>query len=79
MAWRSTVPVMIGARYVGAKQRNSFISFISLVSVLGLILGVAVLVIVVSVMNGFDFEIQNKLFNLADQVTVSRIDGDIKN
>ncbi len=67
----------IGLRYTRAKRRNHFISFISLASMLGIALGVAVLITVLSVMNGFDYEIQNRLFNLANQVTVSRLDGRI--
>jgi lipoprotein-releasing system permease protein len=69
----------IGLRYTRAKRRQHFISFISLASMLGIALGVAVLITVLSVMNGFDFEIQNKIFNMADQVTVSRIDGNLPN
>src|SRR5271163_3807423 len=65
----------IGLRYTRAKRRDQFISFISLASMLGIALGVAVLITVLSVMNGFDYEIQNRLFNMANQVTVSRIDA----
>lgn len=65
----------IGLRYTRAKRRQHFISFISLASMLGIALGVAVLITVLSVMNGFDYEIQNRLFNMANQVTVSRIDA----
>ena len=46
----------VGLRYTGAKRSNHFISFISLVSMLGLMLGVAALIVVLSVMNGFDRE-----------------------
>lgn len=69
----------IGLRYTRAKRRQHFISFISLASMLGIALGVAVLITVLSVMNGFDYEIQNRLFNMANQVTVSRIDGPLSN
>jgi lipoprotein-releasing system permease protein len=65
---------MIGARYIRAKQRNSFISFISLVSVLGLILGVAVLVIVVSVMNGFDRELRHRILGVVPHGVVLALD-----
>lgn len=65
----------VGLRYTRAKRRQHFISFISLASMLGIALGVAVLITVLSVMNGFDYEIQNRLFNMANQVTVSRIDA----
>lgn len=69
----------IGLRYTRAKRRQHFISFISLASMLGIALGVAVLITVLSVMNGFDYEIQNRLFNMANQVTVSRLDGPLTN
>lgn len=69
----------IGLRYTRAKRRDHFISFISLASMLGIALGVAVLITVLSVMNGFDYEIQNRLFNLANQVTISRLEGQVSN
>lgn len=69
------VPLYIGLRYTRAKRRNHFISFISLVSMLGIALGITVLITVLSVMNGFDFEIRNKIFDLANQVTVSNLQG----
>ncbi len=62
--------IFLGLRYTRAKQRNHFISFISLVSILGIALGVTVLITVLSVMNGFDQQIINKIFKLADQITV---------
>ena len=48
------LPFFIGLRYTRAKRRNHFISFISLISMLGLTLGVLVMILVLSVMNGFD-------------------------
>jgi lipoprotein-releasing system permease protein len=65
----------IGLRYTRAKRRQHFISFISLASMLGIALGVAILITVLSVMNGFDYEIENRLFSLANQVSISRIDA----
>ncbi|MCL5261070.1 MAG: lipoprotein-releasing ABC transporter permease subunit [Gammaproteobacteria bacterium] len=73
------LPLYIGLRYTRAKRRNHFISFISLISVLGIALGVTVLITVLSVMNGFDFEIHNKIFSLARQVTISNLGGSISN
>jgi lipoprotein-releasing system permease protein len=69
------IAACIGLRYTRAKRRNSFISFISLASMLGIALGVAVLITVLSVMNGFNYEIKSRLFSMANQVTVSRFDG----
>jgi lipoprotein-releasing system permease protein len=65
----------IGLRYIRAKRRNRFVSFISLVSMLGIALGVLVLITVLSVMNGFDQQIQLKLFSMAPHITVSGIGG----
>lgn len=69
--------LFIGLRYTRAKRRNHFISFISLSSMLGIALGVAVLITVLSVMNGFDQEIRNKIFGTANQVTVSTLAGSV--
>lgn len=62
--------LFIGLRYTRAKRRNHFISFISLISTIGIALGVAVLITVLSVMNGFDFEIHHRFFAVAPQVTL---------
>src|SRR5262245_57835549 len=67
------LPLFIGLRYIRAKRRNQFISFISLVSMLGIALGVMVLITVLSVMNGFDHEISERIFNMAQQVTISNL------
>lgn len=65
----------IGLRYTRAKKRNHFISFISLTSMMGIALGVAVLITVLSVMNGFDHEIRSRYFGMANQITVTTIDN----
>jgi lipoprotein-releasing system permease protein len=71
--------VFIGLRYLRAKRRNSFISFISLVSVLGIALGVAALIIVLSVMNGFQKEIRGKILGVASHIEVSDYQGRVSN
>jgi len=63
--------LLVGLRYTRAKRRNSFISFISLISMLGIALGVMVLITVLSVMNGFDYQIHKKFFSVAPAVTIS--------
>jgi lipoprotein-releasing system permease protein len=60
----------IGLRYLGAKRRNHFISFITGISMLGIALGVTVLVTVMSIMNGFDEVIRGKIFDIAQHITV---------
>jgi lipoprotein-releasing system permease protein len=62
--------IAIGLRYTRAKQRNRFISFISLASIVGIALGIIVLITVLSVINGFDEQIRNRFFAIAPQITV---------
>ena len=65
----------IGLRYTRAKRRNHFISAISLVSILGLAVGVIVLITVISVMNGFQKEIRDTILGATAHATISGIDG----
>lgn len=69
------VELFIGLRYTRAKRRNGFISFISLVSIIGIILGVMALIIVLSVMNGFEKEVRDRILNMISHITVSGFDG----
>lgn len=69
------LPFLIGLRYVGAKRRNHFISFISLTSMLGLTLGVAVLILVLSVMNGFDREMRTRILGMVPHTTIEKPSG----
>ncbi len=65
------VSLFVGLRYTRARRSNHFISFIALVSIIGLMLGVAVLITVLSVMNGFDRELKNRILGMVPQATVS--------
>ncbi|MDN3649620.1 lipoprotein-releasing ABC transporter permease subunit [Reinekea marina] len=67
-----SLPLYIGLRYIRAKRRNHFISFISAVSMIGLTLGVAVLIIVLSVMNGFDRELRTRILGMVPHATISQ-------
>lgn len=60
----------IGLRYTRAKRRNHFISFISLISMLGIALGVTALITVISVMNGFEKELRERILGVVSHVTV---------
>lgn len=60
----SPIPLFIGLRYTRAKRRNQFISFISGFSLLGMALGVMALIIVLSVMNGFDREMKQRILSV---------------
>ncbi|MGD2074325.1 MAG: lipoprotein-releasing ABC transporter permease subunit [Gammaproteobacteria bacterium] len=61
----------IGLRYTRAKRRNHFISFISLISILGIGLGVAALITVLSVMNGFEQELRTRILGMASHASIS--------
>ena len=63
--------LFIGLRYTRAKRRNHFISFISLSSMLGIALGVAALITVLSVMNGFQNELRTRILGVASHVQIS--------
>lgn len=63
--------LLIGLRYIRAKRRNGFISFISMISIVGIALGVAALIIVLSVMNGFQQEVRTRILGMAAHVTLT--------
>jgi lipoprotein-releasing system permease protein len=65
----------IALRYIRTRSANSFISFISLVSMLGIALAVAVLIVVLSVTNGFYFELQQRTLGMISDATISGFDG----
>ncbi|MDC7691411.1 lipoprotein-releasing ABC transporter permease subunit [Vogesella indigofera] len=67
--------MFVGLRYLRARRRNGFISFISLMSVLGIALGVAALIVVLSVMNGFQQEIRGRMLSVVSHVEVGSYDG----
>jgi lipoprotein-releasing system permease protein len=70
--------IFIGLRYLRAKRRNQFISFISFSSMTGVALGVMALITVLSVMNGFENEVRERILGMASHITVSRFDGPVK-
>jgi len=68
----------IASRYTHLKNKN-FISFISLTSIIGISLGVMALIVVLSVMNGFRSELQNKILSVASDIEVIKLGGNLKN
>src|ERR1700712_1461517 len=68
---------MIAARYLRAKRQESFISVISLFSLIGIALGVATLIIVMSVMNGFKVELLKSILGLSGHVTIQSQMGNL--
>ncbi len=62
--------IFIGARYTRAKRRNHFISFISMTSMIGLALGVLAMIVVLSVMNGFQKEMSSRILGMVPHATI---------
>ena len=62
---------MIGLRYTRAKRRNRFVSFISATSIIGITLGVTALIVVISVMNGFQDELRHRILGMTAHATIS--------
>lgn len=69
------LPLFIGLRYTRAKRRNHFISFISLISMLGIALGVTALITVISVMNGFEKELRERILGMTSHATVTGLEN----
>lgn len=70
--------LFIGLRYIRAKRRNQFISFISFSSMAGIALGVTALITVLSVMNGFVTELRERILGMASHITVSGYEGELR-
>ena len=70
--------LFVGLRYTRAKRRNHFISFISLISILGITLGVTALITVTSVMNGFEQEMTQRIVGASSHATVTGAGGPVK-
>jgi lipoprotein-releasing system permease protein len=69
--------LLIGLRYTRTKRRNHFISFISLISMLGIALGVAALIVVLSVMNGFQTELRGRILAVVSHIQISGANGEM--
>jgi lipoprotein-releasing system permease protein len=69
--------LLIGLRYTRAKKHNHFISFISLISMFGIALGVAALIVVLSVMNGFQTELRSRILAVVSHVEISGVGGEL--
>ncbi len=73
----SSYEFLIGLRYTRAKRRNHFISFISLISLLGMTLGMTALITVMSVMNGFHKEVRARILGVASHAQISSYQGSL--
>jgi lipoprotein-releasing system permease protein len=67
--------LFIGFRYTRAKRRNGFISFISVMATLGIVLGVTAMITVLSVMNGFGDELRSRILGVVSHVTIEKKAG----
>ena len=65
------LPLYVGLRYVRARSHSFFVSFITWASLLGVGVGVAALIVILSVMNGFESELRDRLLSLGAQVRVT--------
>lgn len=75
----NSIELFIGLRYTRAKRRNNFISFISFISMLGVGLGVMALIVVLSVMNGFENQLRERILGMVSHVTISNYDNRLAN
>lgn len=75
----SSVERMISFRYIFSRNKEGFISVISMFSLIGIILGVAILIIVMSIMNGFKIEITKKILGFDGHVQVAGFQRELKN
>jgi lipoprotein-releasing system permease protein len=79
LVFLSPYELLVGLRYTRAKRRNRFISVISLISALGIMLGVAALIVVLSVMNGFQKELRTRILGVASHVQIAGFEGGLAN
>jgi lipoprotein-releasing system permease protein len=71
------VELFVGLRYLRARRRTRFVSFITLISLAGIALGVAALIVILSVMNGFEGELRDRLLSMTAHGTVSATNGSV--
>ncbi|MCK5902924.1 MAG: lipoprotein-releasing ABC transporter permease subunit [Cocleimonas sp.] len=72
------IEIFIGLRYTKARRQSHFVSFISFASMLGIALGVMVLIVVLSVMNGFESAMRDRILGMLSHITVSETDAQIE-
>ena len=69
--------VWIGNRYVRSRSSNRFVSLISAISMAGIAIAVAVLIVVLSVVNGFERELQDRLLTMTSHASIEGIEGEL--
>jgi len=73
----NSAELFVGLRYLRAKRRTRFVSFITLISLAGIALGVAALIVILSVMNGFEGELRDRLLSMTAHGYVTGSDGEL--
>jgi lipoprotein-releasing system permease protein len=73
------IEAFIGLRYTKARRQSHFVSFITFASMFGIALGVMVLIVVLSVMNGFESSMRDRILGMLSHVTISETDAKIEN
>ncbi|WP_127470861.1 lipoprotein-releasing ABC transporter permease subunit [Thiomicrorhabdus aquaedulcis] len=71
--------LLLGLRYTKAKRRNGFISFISFSSMIGIALGITALITVLSIMNGFQEELRERILGMTSHITVTESNERLQN
>lgn len=79
MSIKQTFEFWVGSRYVRSRSSNGFVSLISAISMLGITIAVAVLIIVMSVVNGFERELKDRLLAMTAHATIEDVDGALAN
>ncbi len=69
--------ISIALRYLRSRNKGRFVSFISMISVVGIALATTVLIVVLSVMNGFEYEVRNRILTIVSHASITGIDGNI--
>ena len=66
----ASLETWIGLRYLRAKKRSGFMSFIGIISIIGIAIGVMALIVVLSVVNGFQKDVRSQLFSVAPHAEI---------
>ncbi|MGI9221011.1 MAG: lipoprotein-releasing system transmembrane subunit LolC, partial [Woeseiaceae bacterium] len=72
-----TFEYWVGNRYVRSRSGNRFVSLISAISMAGIAIAVAVLIVVLSVVNGFERELQDRLLTMTAHASIEGIEGEL--
>ncbi len=75
---KGPLELAIGLRYLRARRRTRFVSFITLASSIGIAIGVAALIVILSVMNGFENELRARLLSMTAHASVTGADGTLE-